>query len=137
MALEYLQRWRPHNLWEICVNSWSNSQYKCFSLCPYVKAPAFQFMPFVSGSVTKHHRRDCLSSLQLPFRSLYFVEVPRRLFSPRLNSPSSLNLSLCGRFSCPLIILMALCWNLSCGSLPLLYWGAQNWTPHTGVFYQC
>lgn len=124
MALEYLQGWRPHNVWATCVSSWSNSQYKYFSLC-LARSSCISFYALCLWFCHQApQNRACLSSLHLPFRILYFYGVPLRLFFPGLNSHSSLILSLYWRCFCPLITLTALCWNVSCSSLPLLYWAA-------------
>lgn len=52
---------------------------------------------------------------------------PLSLIFYRLSIPSSLSLSWQEGYSCPFIILMALCWTLSNMFLSVLPWEAQNW----------
>ena len=91
----------------------------CFNLCP---------LP-LSLPLDTTEKSHIPNSLHFPFRYLYILmrSLPRVL-SSRLNSPSSLSLSLELRRFSPLIILVALCWTFSGMAMSVLYWEAQNWT---------
>ena len=58
------------------------------------------------------------------------MRSPRSPHFSRLNKPSSLSLSLEGRYSSPLSIFVALLWTLSNSSTSFLFWGPQAWTQY-------
>lgn len=68
-------------------------------------------------------------SLHSPFRYLWTLMMsPLSLLFSRLNSANSLSPSSQERCSSPLMVFVAVCWDHSSKSMPLLYWRTQHRT---------
>lgn len=95
--------------------------FQCFILC---------LLPLVLTLCTTE-MRQVLFSVHTSSRYLYTFLRSLILLYSRLKNISSFSLSLQNRCFNLLIIFMVFQWTLSSMFMPLLYWGAQNWTYHS------
>jgi len=92
----------------------------------------FQVVSIASCLVTGNHGKEAGSVLfAASFQLFTLIRSSLNLLFPRLDSPSSINLSSQESCSSPLNIFMAFHWTLSSMFMSLLCWGGQNWTQHS------
>lgn len=108
-TLEYLQEQRFSTSWAVTESRKSPSQLK---VLPHTlrEHPVLPFVPITSGPTTGHHWKEPGSLLLAPsFKVIIHIQkmLPSFLFS-RLNSPSSLILSMHDRSSKSLFIFVVL-----------------------------